>query len=280
MHVTPFDRIKKELSGMLPKECVTFLPKKWEKLGAVVVLKIPKELRPYQESVGKVYAAELGCSSALDDLGGITEVYRIPTVKLVWGSSHTETMHMENGVRYLLDPQKVMFSSGNMAERKRMGLISKGDETVVDLFAGIGYFTLAMAVHSRPKKIVACEMNPVAYDYLCKNIILNNVTGIVDPLYGDNRQVAPKGCADRVLLGYLQETSTFLTVALECLRDHKGMLHYHDLLSRETTIPRLVTFIQTIADGYNRHATLLLARIIKSYAPGINHVVLDVRIGA
>jgi tRNA wybutosine-synthesizing protein 2 len=173
----------------------------------------------------------------------------------------------------------VMFSSGNMAERKRMGLISNPQETVVDLFAGIGYFTLAMAVHSRPKKIIACEMNLVAFDYLCKNIILNHVTDIVEPIHGDNRKVAPKGCADRVLLGFLHETDTFLPIALECLRDQKGLLHYHDLVSRGKTTEQLVGQIQTVAEGYNRYATLLLAKEIKSYAPGISHVVLDVRIG-
>jgi tRNA wybutosine-synthesizing protein 2 len=277
--MTPFDRINKELSKMLPMECISLLPTKWEKVGTVVILKIPKELIPYQEIIGKVYAAELGCHSTLGDIGGISGVFRTPSVRLLWGSSRTETMHKENGIRYLLDPQKMMFSSGNIAERKRMGLISNPRETVVDLFAGIGYFSLAMAVHSRPKKIVACEMNLVAFDYLCKNVVLNHVTDIVEPIHGDNRKVAPKGCADRVLLGYLQETDTFLPVALECLRDQKGILHYHDLVSRGKSTEQLVGQIQKVAEGYNRHATLLLAKEIKSYAPGINHVVLDVRIG-
>lgn len=279
MRVTPFECVQKELSKELPADCMQFLPKKWEKLGTVVILKLPKELEPFQETIGKVYASVLGCSSALNDVGGIAGVYRTPTVTLVWGSSQTETMHKENGVRYLFDPQKVMFSSGNMAERKRMGLIPGSKETVVDLFAGIGYFTLAMAVHRRPKKIVACEMNPVAFDYLCKNIVLNHATEIVEPLCGDNRQVAPKGCADRVLVGYLQVADTFLPVALECLRGTRGVLHYHALISRSTTMEDLVKQVQMCAEIYNRHATLLLAKEIKSYAPGVSHVVLDVWIG-
>jgi len=279
MRVTPFECVQKELSKELPADCMQFLPKKWEKVGTVVILKLPKELEPFQETIGKVYASVLGCSSVLNDVGGIAGVYRTPTVTLVWGSSQTETMHTENGVRYLLDPQKVMFSSGNTTERKRMGLISGSKETVVDLFAGIGYFTLAMAVHSRPKKIVACEMNPVAFDYLCKNIILNHATEIVEPLCGDNRKVAPKGCADRVLVGYLQEADTFLPFAMECLRGTRGVLHYHALISRSTTIEDLLKQVQMCAESYNRHATLLLAKEIKSYAPGVSHVVLDVRIG-
>jgi len=107
MRTTPFDRIQKNLSGMLPLDCLKVLPKKWEKIGTVVVLKLPLELTQYQEMIGKVYADELGCSSALNDVGGISGVYRIPVVKVIWGSPRTETIHKENEVRYMLDPQKV-----------------------------------------------------------------------------------------------------------------------------------------------------------------------------
>ena len=130
-------------------------------------------------------------------------MYREPNVKIIYGNKKTETIHIENGIRYKLDPQKVMFSSGNMDERIRMAKISNPKETVVDLFAGIGYFTLPMAVYSKPKKIFACEINPVAYDYLCKNIVQNDVTSIVEPLLGDNKTTAPKNVADRIIMGYI-----------------------------------------------------------------------------
>ncbi len=64
-----------------------------------------------------------------------------------------------------------MFSSGNMNERIRMSNISKPNEVVVDLFAGIGYFTLPIAVYSKPKKIYACEKNPISYDFFVKILL-------------------------------------------------------------------------------------------------------------
>jgi len=279
MRKTPFDRIKKNLSGLLPLDCIRLLPEKWEKIGTVVVLKIPEELRWHQDIIGRMYAEELGCTSALNDVGGISGVYRTPVVKVIWGSSQTETIHKENGIRYKLDPQKVMFSSGNMAERKRMGMISNPKETVVDLFAGIGYFTIPMAVQSKPRKIFACEINQVAYEYLCKNIVLNHVTNIVEPLLGDNRKTAPKDCADRVLIGYLEDTERYLPVAFESLRKQTGILHYHDAVPNELILDRPLRQIQRVASEYDRMATLLMVKEIKSYAPGVSHVVLDVRIG-
>jgi tRNA wybutosine-synthesizing protein 2 len=279
MRDTPFNRIKKSLSPLLPSDALSGIPEKWEKIGTVVTLKLPESLLQYQETIGKVYADVLGCTTVLRDVGGITGVYREPTTEVLYGSSQTETVHLENGIRYKLDPQQIMFSSGNLGERQRMAMISGPGETVVELFAGIGYFTLPMAVYSTPKKIVACEMNPVAYKYLCKNIVLNHVTKIVEPLLGDNRVTAPKNCADRVILGYLDETQVFLPVALECLKNHIGVLHYHDVVPDEVIPDRSLKQVQAVANTYHRSATLLAVKNIKSYAPGKSHVVLDVNIG-
>jgi tRNA wybutosine-synthesizing protein 2 len=191
MRPTPFMMIKKTVSSVLPSDLVDFLPRKWEKIGSVVVMKVPEELGAYKQVLGKVYAECLGCRTALNDTGGISGVYREPVVEVIYGSSQTETIHTEHGIRFKMDPQRIMFSSGNMKERLRIARIAHVDETVVDLFAGIGYFSLPMAVYSTPKKIFACEMNPVAYAYLCQNVVLNHVGHVVEPCFGDNRMVAP-----------------------------------------------------------------------------------------
>lgn len=56
--------------------------------------------------------------------------------------------HRENGILYCLDVTRCMFSSGNVTEKARMGRLACGGETVVDLFAGIGYHTLPLLVHA------------------------------------------------------------------------------------------------------------------------------------
>lgn len=278
MRQTPFERIKKKASLDVPSELLAFLPEKWEKIGSVVILRVPERLRPYQDIIGKVYAEVLGCSSVLHDRGGISGVYRQPSVEVIFGSSDTETIHLENGIRFRLDPRRIMFSSGNLAERQRMATIASKDETIVDLFAGIGYFSLPMAVHSKPKRIVACEINPVAYRYLCENVVLNHVSGIVEPLCGDNRLIAPKDCADRVILGYLHGPEGFLHVGLECLRNKVGVLHYHQVVPVELIPEQPLSVIQKAAMRWRRSVELVQAQVIKSYAPGIDHVVLDVRV--
>jgi tRNA wybutosine-synthesizing protein 2 len=278
MRQTPFERIIASLSNLLPENIVRNLPDKWEKTGTVVTIRLPQQLNRYQAIIGKVYADVLNCNTTLRDIDGIRGVYREPAAEVIYGSSQTETIHTENHVRFQFDPQKVMFSSGNMAERKRMATISNRQETVVDLFAGIGYFSIPMAVYSKPKKIFACEINPVAYRYLQANIFLNKVPDIVEPLLGDNRKIAPRECADRVILGYLEEPKVFLPVAFDVLKHHGGIIHYHDVVPSKDVPHRSLQDIERATKNYHRSIELLKVLTIKSYAPGRDHIVLDVKV--
>ena len=276
---TPIEKIKQLLSNKMPLESTNLLPDKWEKIGDVVIIKLNEKLNNYGEKIGKTYAEILRCKTVLNDVGGISGIYREPNVEILYGSEDTETVHKENGIRYKLDPRKIMFSSGNMDERLRMAKISNKNETVVDLFAGIGYFTLPMAVYSAPKNIFSCEINPVAYEYLCKNVVINHVTSIVQPLFGDNRKIAPKNVANRVIMGYFKDAEMFLPTAFDCLKNCTGIVHYHDVCPEELLPEKTLQMVEKTANKYKRSIDLLSCLIIKSYAPGMNHVVLDVRVG-
>jgi tRNA wybutosine-synthesizing protein 2 len=278
MRETPFNHIVKKLSASIPESYVSLLPKKWEKIGRVLLLKWDHQLDEYKEIICSAYAAELNATTVLGDVQGIVGPLREPTVELLYGSSQTETIHVEHGIRYKLDPQKTMFSSGNMSERIRMASLNTMDETIVDLFAGIGYFTLPLAVYASPRQIIACELNPVAYRYLCDNIVLNHVTDKVRPMLGDNRRVAPRNIAERVIMGYLGGTAEFLPLALDCLKHARGIIHFHDTFADEQVPEEPFQQVRKSAKKKKRTATLLQYHRVKSYAPGISHVVIDVRI--
>lgn len=276
---TPLEKIKKSLKNNISLELTNFLPEKWEKIGDVLIVKLDEKLKSYGEEIGKTYAEVLHCKTVLNDVGGISGIYREPNIEILYGSENTEVVHKENGVRYKLDVAKIMFSSGNMDERLRMANISNKNETVVDLFAGIGYFTLPMAVYSKPRKIFSCEINPVAYKYLCKNIVLNHVTSIVNPLFGDNRVIAPKNVAERVVMGYFEDTEKFLPTAFDCLKNCTGIIHFHNVCSDELFPETPLKIVEKTADKYKRNVEFLTYRVIKSYAPDVSHIVLDIQVG-
>ncbi len=267
--LTPYQLVQREAS--LPSEVKARLPRRWEKVGEVLLLRFPQELRPHLEQVCRAYARVLGVKAILEMSGGISGTWREPKVELLWGDN-TETVHKENGVCYKLDLRKVMFSSGNIDERVRMSKASQPGEVVVDMFAGIGYFSLPIAVHSRPSRVYACEANPVAFAYLRENIRINEAN-IVEPIQGDCREAAPEGVADRVILGYLEDTHIFLAKALRTLRSG-GWLHYHEA-SPDGLAERLDRYLRKAAKSEGASVIGSTLRRIKSYAPGVSHYVLD-----
>ena len=275
---TPYEEIRQRLQPKLPHSVYQLLPSKWEKIGTILILKLPQELNSYTTLIGHTYADILECTSVLQDTGGVSGELRQPNTKLIYGDTHTETIHIENAVKYQLDPQQVMFSSGNMDERIRMATISNPKEVVIDLFAGIGYFTIPMAVYSQPKQIYACELNPVSYQFLENNCIINKVTSTVTPLQGDNRQTAPHSVADRVLMGYFENIQSYLPLALNCLKSTGGIIHYHTVVSKETmnSIPQQQ--IEQAAQEKHLTTAVVHTQVVKSYAPHINHVVIDAEV--
>lgn len=269
----PQERIVAALSD-LPKEVLDELPMRWEYVGDIVIIRLCQSAESYKKRIGEVYAEELEMSTVCVDCGGVTGEYRRPNMDVIYGSK-TESVRLENGVLYDLDVTKVMFASGNVDERERMKMLDCTGETVVDMFAGIGYFTLPIAKYARPSKVIACEKNPDSFEFLKKNIELNEVGDIVEPVLGDNRDLDKgHGFADRVLMGYVQTTSDFLPKALDIIKPG-GMIHYHDTFYIHEYEDRLKEIFDAACPG---RYTIEKVREVKSFAPSVSHYVADVRI--
>jgi tRNA wybutosine-synthesizing protein 2 len=269
----PQIRIKNALSD-LPDTVLDLLPMRWEYVGDIIIIKLDRSADPYKDRIGMVYASELDADTVCVDRSGVFGEFRQPTMELIYGSSTVST-RLENGIKYRFDVTKVMFASGNIDERERMKNLDCSGETIVDMFAGIGYFTLPLAKFSGAKKIIACEKNPDSYEFLVNNVALNEVGHIVDPMFGDNRDIPGSRFADRILMGYVQTTSEFISKALELIKPG-GMIHYHDTFYVNEYAQR-VNDLFANACG-DRRFSIEGIREVKSFAPSVSHYVADVRI--
>ena len=150
-------------------------------------------------------------------------------------------------------------------------------EMVVDMFAGIGYFSIPMAVHSRPKKVLAIELNPNAYEFLCQNIRANQVQDIVQPILGDCALETPRAIADRVLMGMVQVTDRYLETGISALKPG-GTLHYHQTIPSRQFPDAAVREVKEAAEALGRRAEILKCLRVKKFSPGMVHAVIDARI--
>lgn len=267
-------RIREILSRELPPELVSLLPKHWVQIGDVLILPLRKELEPYKRRIAEVYAEVLGVKSVLRK-GHIHGETRKPDYEVLYGND-TVTVHVENGVKYKLDVARIMFSPANVKERVRMAEVAKPGELVVDMFAGIGHLSLPMAVHKRAR-VIAIEKDPYTFRFLVESIWLNKVQDLVTPYNIDNRNFPAENIADRILMGYVVKTAEFIPKALSIAKD-EAIIHYHNTVPERLMPEEPFATFRRIAREYGYEAEKLKELVIKRYAPGVWHVVVDVRV--
>ena len=267
-------RIREILSNTLSPELVSLLPKHWAQLGDVLILPLREELLPYKKEIAKVYAEVLGVKTVLRK-GRIGGEFRETNYEIIYGSDPI-TIHKENGVLYKLDASKVMFSPANVKERVRMASIAKPNELVVDMFAGIGHLSLPIAKHCEAK-VIAIEKSPYTFRFLVENIELNKVQDRMTAYNLDNREFKGEDIADRILMGYVVKTHEFIPKALEIAKD-EAIIHYHNTIPEKLMSKEPFETFQRTTKEHGYEAELLESRIIKRYAPGVWHVVLDIRV--
>ena len=112
---TPYEKIiaQARVEGVLPDEMVESLPSRWEFLGDVLSIRLPDTMDEFGAEIGALYAGVLKVKTVIRDVGGIVGTTRVPNVEILYGHE-TETVHVENGIRYHMDAARVMFASGNI----------------------------------------------------------------------------------------------------------------------------------------------------------------------
>jgi tRNA wybutosine-synthesizing protein 2 len=269
--------LRAALQGILTDEELRLLPRGFERIGHIAIISLPRELLRRAQDIANALLSLKDVRTVALREGAVSGRERRPNLRVIAGDPSTETIHRENHCTFKLDVARVMFSSGNVYERGRLPELVREGEVIADLFAGIGQFSIPIAKHARPGKIYATELNPVAYEYLCENIRINRVGHIVRPLLGDCAEVAPRGVADRVIMGLLHVTHQYLPLAIQVLKPEGGTIHYHESVPSKLRFERPVKRVIEAAGG--REVEILNKRVVKRYAPRVDHVVLDVRVG-
>lgn len=268
---SPLDKIRENLSGSgIPPHCI---PEKWVRYGDSVVIRSNCS----NDQIGRI-AQEISCVLGVTKVynweGAITGNYRRPNLKRILGDGG-EVIHYENGISYAFDPEKVMFSPGNVNERVRIRNEKVHGRKIMDMFCGIGYFTLGLAVYGKPDIIYACDINPDSVHYLEKNASLNKVSRTINTFLGDSRVMLPDLRVDLVVMGNFK-SEEFLPHALKRIKNGGSIIMHHLVSTENLCKYREVLCSKVRKYGYK--AVVEDSHIVKSYGPNYWHISSKLRI--
>jgi tRNA (guanine37-N1)-methyltransferase len=155
---------------------------------------------------------------------------RLRRLMHVAGENKTSTIHKEYGCVFSVDVERCYFSPRLSHERMRIAGIVKPSETVVNMFAGVGCFSIMIAKHVSATKVFSIDVNPAATQFMQQNIRLNRVYDKVIPLLGDAKEIINsqlQRVADRVLMPLPEKALEYLPCALSALKAAGGWIHYY-----------------------------------------------------
>lgn len=246
------------------------VPASWAVIGEVIVGRFDACPRPPE--VGAALLDLHGSAHTVLHRSEIAGAHREPAVRVIAGTGETRTVHVEHGTTYALDLATVMFSPGNKAERVRMGKVVRPGETVLDMFAGIGYFALPMA--RAGARVTAIERNPAAVAFLVENRDRNDVQERLSVYRGDCATVVPRLVSegarfDRIVMGHF-DADRYLDPAIAALRDD-GRLYVHAIGPADDPYSGAEA---TLAGA---GSIVTARRVVKTHGPGTVHVVCEAR---
>jgi tRNA (guanine37-N1)-methyltransferase len=193
------------------------------------------------------------------------------------GENKQETIYRENGCRYLLDVLNVYFTPRLSTERMRIaGQITNG-EKIVDMFAGIGPFSILIAKRFPLAHVIAIDKNPVAIKYLRENAKLNKLKNI-EIKEGDAREEVMRiSDADHIIMNLPHSAMEFIDAALGIIKSG-GVIHFYAISHEDDLFNGIFKVIDEHARCAGLRVISLDQRIVRPYAPYQYNVCIDLRV--
>jgi tRNA (guanine37-N1)-methyltransferase len=268
------------LEDRLPPHLLASLPRAIDFVGEIAVVEVPPELEGHKRLIGEaILATHNRVCTVLAKSGVVRGTYRLREFEVIAGVDKTETVHKEYGCTYHVDLSKVYFSPRLSHEHDRVASQVREGETVVDMFAGVGPFSILIAKKCRNVRVYSIDVNPDAVRYLEKNIAVNGVEKRVVPFLGDARQIVEErltGVADRVIMNLPERALEYVDVACKTIKTGGGIVHYYEFTDEpapsDAAKNRLIEVVKQTGRNVRE---ILLARTVRVTAPYTWQVAVD-----
>lgn len=272
--------LREAMSTKLPEALTSKLPRSFDVIGDIAILDLPDELEPIAHLVGKaILELNPHLRLVVRKSSDISGTYRTRRFIKIAGLGGTETIYREYSNLLRLDIASVYFSPRLAHERMRVASQVNYGERVLDMFTGVGPYSILIAKTQPNSVIYSIDINPEAFRYLRENILLNHVADRVVPILGDARTIVTRSLqkvTSRVIMNLPSESIKYVDAALNALQDGGGVVHFYAFTSRNETIDHVVDSVRTEVERHGKKIrSLLHASVLKEVAPNRIQIAMD-----
>jgi tRNA (guanine37-N1)-methyltransferase len=278
-------RLRETLARALPPEELSYVHNSYDIIGDIAVLRLGSPSRKLGQIISEaIMGVHKNVKTVLRQTSPVKGDLRLRELEYVLGEKKTATVHKEHGCVFYVDLRECYYSPRLLYERTRIAEQVGEGETVINMFAGVGSFSIIIARDASVEKVYSIDVNPAAIRYMLKNVRVNGVYGKVVPILGDAKEIVEKRLshtADRVLMPLPEKALEYLPYALLAIRGSEGWIHYHAFEHATKAENPMEKVKQKVAQELERlgaSCRIPFGRVVRTTGPNWSQVVLDIAV--
>ena len=272
--------LKKTLEAILTSKESDELISAFDQIGNIIIVRIPDSLLSKKKLIGETLLEQVkSAESVFYQSSSVEGEFRTRDLEILAGNDKTETEYKETGCRFIVDVKKVFFSPRLSSERARIAELVNDNEVVVNMFGGIGMFSI-IAAKKKKCTVYNIDINPTAAKLCEKNIALNKLVGNVITIHGDAVEVIKnqlENKSDRTLMLLPEKSDEFLNSAVLTTKNN-GVIHYYSHIHADKKLDASKLSELHLMEKTPINSTILKSKIVRPVGPRFYQTVVDVRI--
>lgn len=273
--------LKEVLESVLSPEESSQVYSAFDQIGSIVIIKIPDALMSKKGLIAQAILDNITTAkSVFVQVSAVQGDFRVRDLDYLAGEKTTMTEYKEHGCRFKVDVAKAYFSPRLSTERKRIADMVQDNEIIVNMFAGVGTYSIVIAKANKTCKIYSIDSNGAAAELCAINAKLNKVQDRVESIHGDAARVIKDrlaGCADRVLMPLPERAKEFVNDAVLALKPGGGIVHYFAHVKADNKKASQDAGLAVAREAFSKYKyDVRGTRIVREVGPRLYQIVADV----
>jgi tRNA (guanine37-N1)-methyltransferase len=278
----PPHMLRDSLTSALSEEELSRVYSAFDVIGDIVIIKVPDDLDSKKALIANAILKNIKqAKTVFAQVSAVKGEYRIRELEFLAGENNSVTEYKEHGCRFKVDVARTYFSPRLSTERLRIAEMVQDGERVVNMFGGVGTFSIIIARKNKTAIVYNIDSNPNASELCELNARLNKVQDRVVSICGDAASVIRGQFADRcsrVIMPLPERAREFVDSACLALKG-QGIVHYFAHVKSDSKKAAEQKAIEETKNAFANYAhEVMSVRTVREVGPRLYQIVSDVAV--